>query len=74
MLTDFAGLQNKTVQCPYCGCSEMLLTETCQVTEIIKGEKPEIAEPHNLRIACICKDCGQIIREYDPKTLKRTGE
>ena len=74
MLTDFAGLQNRTVQCPYCGCTEVLLTEICQVTEVVKNEEIKVAEPHNLKIACVCKECGQIIREYDPKKLKRTEE
>lgn len=73
MLTSF-DFKDKTVQCSQCGCTTMFASETCQVTETLRNGEPVRIEQHNPKITLVCKECGAIVREYDPKKIIRTGE
>lgn len=73
MLTSF-DFKDKTVQCPQCGCTTMLVTESCQVTETLKNGVPVRVEQHNPKITLICRECNTIVREYDPTKIVKTGE
>ena len=69
-----SSFDDETIQCPYCGCSTMIVTRTGQVTETKMGKKTFQIEVHNPKVALICKECNSVIREYDEKKLLQTGE
>lgn len=76
MLTEF---QDITIICPKCGCSEMIVSRTANVTETQKknrkpDEKNIVLELHNDKVALICKECHSIVKEYDNNKTLVLGE
>ena len=52
----------------------MFVTESCQVTETVKGDVPVRVEQHHPKITLVCRECNTIVREYDPDKIVKTGE